>query len=466
MRTFKSDAEDVSLWLSERAAGLEFDQLSPEQVETAKWGILDTLGVCLAATGGAEAYLDPVRRFLTTCPAGEVPAPTLGLKVGPLDGILWLGSLAHTLDFDDVAGYSHPSGPVVCASLVVGYDRVVDGRSLISAVALGQDLVIRLAQSVRAPISQYGWMPSMPGLFGATIATAKLLGLDPGETRSALGLALHLTSGTMQALARPGSAYRAVREGFNARAGAMAAYLAAEGLPGDHGSFEGQYGYFNQFFGGDYDEAFLRDRDLLGPLTSFKAWPCAGHPQLFVTALSDMIASGAIDVSHVETIRIAGCSDLLPHQCEPLELRAAPRASIDAKVSIPFLIGKILTHGTIGIEDFSPEGLDDPEAVALGRRVEWSLDSDLRGGMNDFGVGVVEVVHEDGRCVRGQASFPLGHPKNPLDWDDIVGKFRECLAAGAGDLSAAADTIVDAVQNLESLDDVSVLLDAAQKVAR
>jgi 2-methylcitrate dehydratase PrpD len=212
----------------------------------------------------------------------------------------------------------------------------------------------------------------------------------------------------MQALARPGSAYRGVREGFNARAGALSAYLAAEGIPGDSDSIEGQFGYFRQFFNGEYDPQFVRTPGLLGPLTMFKPWPCAGHPQLFLTALKRLLDSGEVQPELVKRIRITGCSDLLHHQCEPLAVRSAPGHSIDAKISIPFLIGKMLRHGTLTIADFSPDGLRDLPAVELAGRVEWQLDPALRRGTNDFGIGIVEIEHDDGGTLRAEAEHPSG----------------------------------------------------------
>jgi 2-methylcitrate dehydratase PrpD len=453
---------DLSEFLARTTAGLDYDDLPEPVVRTAKAAILDTIGVCLAATGQGSDYVPPVRGFVEKfAAAGDSPGLGLGRRIQPLDSIFWLGSLAHALDFDDVAGYSHPSAPVVTAALPLSHHIApVDGRRLIEAVALGQDMVIRLSQALQHPLSQYGWMPSMPGTMGAALACAKLLRLDVEGIRNALGLALHQTSGTMQALARPGSAYRAVREAFNARAGALAALLAADGLPGDHESIEGQFGFFAQFFGNDYDRDFAYSPELLGPRIAFKLWPCAGHPTLFLTVLAEMLADGTVRPEHVSRITVTGCSDLLPHQCEPPAERAAPRHGIDAKVSIPFLIGKLLKNRTIDLDDFSPAGLDDPAAIALGQRVSWHSDPSLARGQNGFGVGIVEIEHSDGSVVRAQSETPIGHPDNPLSWDQLVTKFRRCLDASAIDVPrSAVDEVVTMIDELESAPDVGTILE-------
>ena len=452
---------DASVRLASKAAKMRFADLSPKVVAIAKWGILDTLGVCLAATAPESEYLQPVRALLAkTGSAGTVPAPALGKRYSLFDGILWLGALSHTLDFDDVAGYSHPSAPVVCAALPVAHQQSsVTGEDFITAVALGQDLVIRLAQALPRPVSEYGWLPSIPGTMGAALATSKVLGLEADRTQNSLGLALHQTCGTMQALARPGSAYRAIREGFNARAGALAAILAGHGMAGDDASIEGRFGYFDQYFKGEYDAEFLNDPELLGPLDAFKPWPCAGHPQLFLTAVADLLKNGLIRPDYVKSVRLIGCSDLLPQQCAPLAERAAPIHSIDAKSSIPFLVGKLIQHGNLTLDDFSKDGLLDHAAIDIGLRVEWALDPGLKRGSNGFGRGVVEIEHYDGTRVRAETEFPLGHPENPLTWPDLVKKFRACVAASTISSSVDTDEIIEFINSLEFVPDAGKLLE-------
>jgi len=456
------DPNDLSRFLAERAAAMVYEDLAPADIDAAKRSILDTLGVSLAATTAAPKAVDPMRAYMQAhASIGRAPALTLGTRVHPLDAVFWLGAISHALDFDDVAGYCHPSASVVAAVLpLLDSDSPTDGRQLLVATALGQDLVIRIAQSLHRPVSDHGWLHSLPGVFGSAIAAAKVLGLDAQQTRDSLGLTLHQTAGTMQALARPGSDFRGIREGFSARAGVVAALLASKGMAGDPESMEGEYGLFNQFCNGEYDAEFTRQRELLGSRITYKPWPCAGHPQLFLTALAQLLARNPVEPKAIKSIRITGCSALLPHQCEPLEQRAAPPHGIDAKVSLPFLIGKIARHGSLSIRDFSDEGLCDRDAIEIGRRVQWAMDPSLERGKNGYGVGVVELELTNGRTLRHETEYPLGHPRNPLSWDDLVLKFRQCVDASASPVSrAAVDEVVGLVANLESLPDASVIVE-------
>jgi len=438
--------------------------LSPAVIQTAKRSILDTLGVCMAATGAAPE-VGPLRAF-TQAEATQsgVPALGFGWPLPTLDAVFWLGALSHALDYDDYADIVHPSAPVVSAILPLAQSRPpIDGRTAITAVALGQDIIIRLTLAIGRSVADYGWLPSLPGAIGAALASSKIMGLGEEQTRDAIGLALHQTSGTMQALAETGSAFRGIREGFNARAGAQSALLASFGMHGDDGSLEGSFGLFAQFFEGDYDRDFLLrglGRELLGPMITFKPWPSAGHTHLYLTALQALLADPSVRTDDVKRIRIAGGSEILRQQCEPRAERVAPGQSIDAKVSIPFLIGKFMQRGTVKITDFLPDGLRDPEAIAFAERVEWRIDPSLARDGEGFGPGRVELELSDGRTVATQVAHGLGHPETPLSWEQIVTKFHDCLGVSAVAVSsAAADEVIAATANLESVTDVCVLLD-------
>ena len=260
--------------------------------------------------------------------------------------------------------------------------------------------------------------------------------------RSTLGLALHQASGTMQAGAGAGSAYRAVRDGFVARAGALSAQLAWRGMPGDEDSLEGT---------GD---------ELLGTTIGLTAWPCAGQTQLFLTALDELMTDPTVRREDVRGIAVIGSNELFRAQCEPRAARVAPGHSIDAKWSIPFLVGKFLCHGTVRVRDFLPEGLRDEKAIAIAERVECRLDPSLRGIREGFGPGVVELELADGRTLRARADHAVGHPDKPLSWERIIAKFDECLAEAAVEVSPAArDEVVGAVTDLESVPDIRILAD-------
>jgi 2-methylcitrate dehydratase PrpD len=442
----------LSASIAQASAGLAYDGLGVDAVEAAKRAILDTIGVSIAATNRGVDDIAPIRALMAAseCPGG-LPALGTGCRLALSDVIFWLGALSHALDFDDYADIVHPSAPVVCTALTLAQSLpAIDGRDLLVAVALGQDLIIRIALSLRRSLGDHGWLPALPGTLGSALTAAKLLGLDADGIRNALGIALHQTSGTMQALDGVGSGYRGIREGFNAYGGVMAARLAARGLRGDPDSFEGTHGLFNQFFAGEYQrDSFLAGlgTDLLGPRTTFKRWPSAGHTHLFLTGVSELCGGRVYAPEEIGRVSIFGGSLLLKTQCEPWSLRVAPAHAIDAKISIPFLLGKMLRRGSIRLADFVGTGLTDQEAIEIARRVEWHYDPDrFPRGSEGFGAGEVEIEFTRGLVRRTRVEHPLGHPRLPLSWDDLAHKFHDCVEFGDERIdrrsaAAAVDTI-------------------------
>ena len=65
---------------------------------------------------------------------------------------------------------------------------------------------------------------------------------------------------------------------------------------------------------------------------------------------------------------------------------------------------------------------------------------------------------KDGRVLNHSRSFARGWSEDPAGWDDIELKYRECAE---GVLSAAqCDESLSIISNLESVDDVRMLMDA------
>jgi len=142
--------EDAAQIFARNAATIAFDDLPPAAVRAAKLGVLDTLGVILAATGVAPgldrfaelAKLDGGRPESTILGfGGRVPAPSAAFVNG---------ASAHAIDFDDIHDSmgTHPSAPVVSATMALA-ERLggASGRELLAAVAVGQDFFVRLTAS-------------------------------------------------------------------------------------------------------------------------------------------------------------------------------------------------------------------------------------------------------------------------------------------------------------------------------
>jgi 2-methylcitrate dehydratase PrpD len=69
---------------------------------------------------------------------------------------------------------------------------------------------------------------------------------------------------------------------------------------------------------------------------------------------------------------------------------------------------------------------------------------------------LIDITLNDGRKISGRADFGKGSPANPMSYDEVADKFRECTDfAGIG--RTRADKIVAMVHDLESLTDIADL---------
>ena len=141
------------------------------------------------------------------------------------------GSHTHPLDYDDTKDEPphHPTAATLPPALANAKRRGgVSGRELITAIASGNELGVRLCSAPRGQLlSDYPWFPiTVFGTFSATAAAGRLLGLSEEEMINALGIAIHRIFGITKALTAPGSDIRAIRDGFTNEAGILCALIS------------------------------------------------------------------------------------------------------------------------------------------------------------------------------------------------------------------------------------------------
>jgi 2-methylcitrate dehydratase PrpD len=457
---------DACAAFAESTASLSYGRLSDAAVEAAKRGVLDTMGVALAATGLAADEARPIVELVRDW-GGKPESTALGYgwKVPAPWAALVFGALSHMLDYDDIvdSAVSHPSAPVVAAALPLA-ERLgeVTGKDLIVAIAAGQDLAIRLNMAIQEQPPYYGWLPSINGVYGSVLTASKLLGLSTDQTVNALGLALHQTGGSRQCGSGLGSSYRGVRDGFNAKTGLMCALLAQQGMRGDQEAFEGDYGLFNIYFRGEYDRDTLLDglgTTMTGELIGYKPWPSCGFSHLFIAPLTKLMAENDFEPSDVTRIVALSNEDLLESQCTPAELRTRPQHAIDAKQSLPFQLGKVLVTGNLVLDDFTPAGMRDDAASAVADLVRWRVE-EFPGVESKLGVGRIELELADGRCLAEQTEHAPGGPDEPLSWEQLADKFRDCVAHSVSPVPVAqVEDAISCIGDLEKSANVSGLVE-------
>lgn len=444
-----------------------FEALPAPVVERARLAILDTLAAMVAGVSG-EGVAGLSALYADWGGKPEATAISTGLKLPMGHAALLNGVAARAWDLDDVHEQNtcHINANIVPAVLAVAEARGgFDGKELIAAVAVGSEMVCRLSSAPRISFSETGSSMSYQcGFYGAALAAARLLGLSKEQTRHALGIAHARVAGNQQGYLAGAMTVR-LMQGVAAEGGVLSALMAERGLTGSAEILEGRFGYYPVYHRGKYDRAALVD-GLGGDLwlmlePSIKPpYPCCKYTHGPIEATVEAVRFLDVEPEDIESIKVRVTNrevhDLV---CQSRERKWSPQSLTDAQFSLPFTVAHAAANRQVGLDTFQPAGLADARARALLPRVEAILDLEAQGeGRGVFPMpGVVTVKDRAGRIAERRVEFVKGHPKNPMSYDDVAGKFRLCASLGQPGWNGA-DLVIDAVRSLETLDDPGSLV--------
>jgi 2-methylcitrate dehydratase PrpD len=438
-------------------AGLSYEDLPPAVTTALKHQMLDTLGTTLAASTLGEGCRELVA---VVQGAGGAPESTLlgfGTKVPAAQAALANGGLAHALNYD-AGGAGHLGLMMPTPLALAERSGGVSGRELLAALAVGIELTARLNLAMLARRPSGAPMLVLDGqlfgYFGAAAAAARVLRLDARRMHSALGLALMQAAGTMQVVLDGDPPAKAIYAAFANHGGLLAAQLAAAGLGAECAALEGAAGLYGLYYGGRYDPATLERA--LGEewcllRIAFKPWPTSGVLHPFIEAALDIAAQHDLAVDDVAQVELSGSPEVL-HWFEPVEPRKRPGNGATAANSIFYAVAKALANRRVTLADFAPEGLHQPEVLALTERMHHTVEDGLGRS------AVVEVVTRGGERHRRHVDTALGHPSRPMTREQLVAKFRDCAQYAATAVPPATLTEVEQlVDALEDVPDVSAI---------
>jgi len=428
----------VSGAIASFVAGTGFDDLPGDVVEIAKRCIVDGTGVMLA--GSTEQCAQIVRSYIADV-AGKAEATTLG--AGSLRAPAHLAALAngvagHALDWDDTAlslekdrsVLIHPTMQPLCAGLAVGETVGASGPELLTAFALGFDVQVKIAEAI-APEHFAGGRgfhsSGTIGVFGSTVTAAKLMGLDEEQIRHALAIAATMSAGLG---VNHGTMSKPLNMGRAAETGVTAARLAGLGFDGPARAFEGGRGFFEAFGGGFAPERLVnrigRPWALLDPGTSVKPYPSGvvGHPGM--DAMRTLVIAKDIQAENVDRVVVRTG----PNVIDPGPLRIAhATTALEGKFCVPFQMAAIILRRKAGLSEFSDAFVASDECQALQRKVEAVLDPGIAALGKGRIVFEIELWTRDGSCYsQRSAEHYRGGPRNPLSWDELGEKFRDCAS--------------------------------------
>jgi len=434
----------------------QFGDLPEAVIDNTKKFILDSFGVATAGASapGCKEVVDLIKTW------GGRPEATIleyGGKVPSPSAAFVNSMMMHALDFDDTLDESalHAHVSVLPAALAAAESvGDVSGKDLITAVTLGVDLVCRLGLATKRPLS---WMRTATcGSFGAGAASGKILRLEKEGMGNALGIVYSRTSGNVQCLVDGGLVKR-MQPGFSAEAGVLSAFLAKRGITGARDIFEGPYGFFNLYEGGDYDQEKLCDalgERFEGMRLSIKPYPSCRMTHASIDAALAVRKEKRLDPSNIEEIVVHVSKMVYDMVGSPFAIRKSPQ--VDAQFSIPYTIAAGLVRGDVFLKDFEEVSIRDPQVLKLAEKVKVVMDPALQE--RDMSTATFVVKTKEG-VYEKRVNKMKGSPSHPMSMEECVEKFNKCLFYSQRPISQAKlDQMINGLVNLEMIKDIKVLM--------
>ncbi len=448
--------QPIAATLARFVAELRLDHVPTAVVARAKLCLLDFMGVTLAAAreAPARAIVDFVRAF------GGVPEATVWGCASTAPAALAAlanGSVGHHLELDDghIVGHVHPGATVIPAAFALAERRAASGRDLLTAIIAGYEVLIRTGRAMAASaMYDRGYHgPGLFGAFGAAAAAAAVLRLDEAQATRAVGNCCLAPAATFQTFTE-GANVKDLYCGWPAMVGTMAAQLAAGGIGGPRQLFEGKLGFARAV--ADRSDLAGMTADLgriwLLPTAYVKRHSACSFAHTMIDAVLSLASGGPIPLEAVEhmtvrTHRFAADLD------EP-----SPQTLTAAKSSLPFCAALALTRGHALLTDFTEDVLADDRVRWLASRTTIVMDPALdaqHAAREDRRPVRVEVALADGRRLTAERDVARGWAEDPLDPQDIAGKFQALTEPAYG--PGVVRRLLDTLASLEDLEDVRVL---------
>ncbi len=476
--------EGTTQTLAEFAANVTFDDLPRQVVHQTKRLIFDSIGCTLSGYSSEKGYI--ARSFVKSL--GGNPEATIigsGERTSTPNAAFVNSNMGNAIDSDDTILMSHPAVPTILAALPVAEKKGASGKDLITAVAVGYDIAIRVGGASESwlkieggkvktlPVHGYSWH-----VFGAAVASAKILGLDAKKMVHVLGLAGTfapmpvMASWTKPVDSLPLSKY--YEAGWTAQGGVSAALLAEVGYTSPAEILDGRTGFWRMRGREECDFDFMVSK--LGQRwwvmeTSLKPWPCCRFIHHSLTAFTKIIDEYDIKAEEIEKVVVKGSM-----MYSPIFHVRHPRTPVNMQFSAAHSLANAAFRVTPGPKWQYPESASDPKMKEFRDKITIELNSktlevmaqDLAGEPPKQPIRVpttVEVTAR-GKVYQESVEYAKGDPPAWVEGmamsdEELKYKFRN----HAVDVLSMSDSwrenierAIEVTYNLEKVSDIAELV--------
>ena len=415
-----------------------YENLPPKAVDWAKTAILDCLGVALAGSKEQSSRI-AAQLAREEKAAEEATVYGHGFKSSAIQAAFVNGISAHATDFDHsfVVG-GQPTAPIIPAVFALGETLSASGKQILESYAAGFEVAANLALVGQS--SEGAGVP--PGVYGAAVACAKLLGLNEPAIEMALAISSAMVSGLGTA---QGTMGKPLGVGLAARSGVLAAKMAKSGFTASAPS--------------------LRALDQLGRVSALekygvrlKAYPCGGLTHSAIYATIQLRNEYSVAAESVESIEVD-----VPQGTANTIMYRIPETGLQGKFSMGYLVARALIDGKLTLDAFTDEAVRDRNVLRVVEKVEMKVDPSLPPSQSADGSRAARVTirQSNGQLSTRYERFPKGSPQLPMTQDELKEKVRGCARGVIPE--ASFENAITEISRLETLGNVRALTDLLRR---
>lgn len=442
-----SHTQRIASWVR----GLRFEDIPPECVAKAKDQLLNILAAIFMSSGHPSSRA--AITGMTLYGAGG-PSTILGTNLTAVpDVAAYLNSFnAQLFEFEDWVNASHAGATVIPTALAVGEAARVDGRELLLAIVVGNEMAGRTGRAILDGAYVGNSLPNHQ--VDTALTAGRLLGLDVRQLQSAVSLSCFMA----MECCPPGyiTDAKALINSVPISQGIRSAQMALHGLVGNVDMIEHSAGYLatvseevdldqlTNNLGKDWAISTLRS----------KPFPICGYNISAIECGLQIARENAFGPEEIkEVVVYAPASTLLAgtryHSLQPDMYRQFAEGTathMPLLFDVPYPLAVALTHRALLPVHFTREYIQDPALAALAKKITLKVDAQLNYAYyEDFRFGSRVVVRlRDGRRLEKLVEDMPGAPGNPFD---VRSKFMSGVAPVLGEEGAAR--VAELIDDLE-----------------
>ena len=440
--------------LANFASSLKYDDLSPEVVQAVKRLLIDTLACAFGAIGPSPAGI--VEATFRKTFGGALVASVIGrpYPISTEGAALVNGVLVRYLDLNDVYIGKDPIHPSECipSALACCEERSLDGRRLVESLVVGYEAQLALVDAFS--FSERGFHSLSCAGYAVPLLVGKAWNMTSEQMINAMGIAGPRLFCLLAINRGPISMIKALPYGHDAMDSLFATRLAAAGFTGAPQSIA--WFAANVKAKNPDGEFTLEQGKFRLTRVGLKRFPLQFELQTVAEAGVVLHEQTRGRTSEIQSISVETDPATIERTADPS--RYEPKTKETADHSLPICLALALTDGDVTVDQFDKARWRASEIVALAKKVSVSVRRKLLAKNANGAGALVRITFVNGTSVEHTVEIADGDPKRPMSRAGLEHKFFQFAEPRLG--GAGARTIMELIDRLEELPDVSILTKA------